>query len=61
VKVSAYYSFSAVAGALGGLIAYSTFSSLQNVYGMSSWQWLFLIEGIPTILAGLLSFVILPD
>ncbi|KAG2184679.1 hypothetical protein INT43_000592 [Umbelopsis isabellina] len=61
VKVSAYYSFSAVAGALGGLIAYSTFSNLQNVYGMSSWQWLFLIEGIPTIFIGLLSFAMLPD
>jgi hypothetical protein len=46
---------------MGGLIAYGTFSNLQNSYGLASWQWLFIIEGVPTIVIGLLSFKILPD
>ena len=60
-QVSAYFSFSTIAGALGGFVAYATFTNLQNTLGLKSWQWLFIIEGAPTILMGLLSFFILPD
>ncbi|KAG2188531.1 hypothetical protein INT44_001285, partial [Umbelopsis vinacea] len=60
-RVSAYFSFSTIAGALGGLVAYATFTNLQHTLGLKSWQWLFIIEGVPTILTGLLSFFILPD
>ncbi|GAB5586146.1 hypothetical protein Unana1_01046 [Umbelopsis nana] len=51
-RISAYFSFSTIAGALGGLIAYVTFANLQNVHGLASWQWLFIIVGAPTIVAG---------
>lgn len=60
-QISAYFSFSTIAGALGGLIAYVTFANLQNVHGLASWQWLFIIVGAPTIVAGLISFKLLPD
>lgn len=33
----------------------------NNVGGLANWQWLFLLEAIPTILLGLLCFVVLPN
>src|SRR5581483_2085314 len=30
-------------------------------YGVSSWRWLLILEGIPAVLGGLLTFAVLPD
>ena len=50
--------FSAVAGAFGGLIAFG----VQHVQAaIANWRLLFIVEGIPSILLGLLAFIILPD
>ena len=50
--------FSAVAGAFGGLIAFG----VQHIHSATAdWRLLFIIEGIPTILLGILSLFILPD
>ncbi|WVR05046.1 hypothetical protein IAU60_002058 [Kwoniella sp. DSM 27419] len=49
-----------VAGAFGGLIAtgVSFMSGLGNLYG---WQWLFVLEGIPAVIVGVLVYFYLPD
>jgi MFS family permease len=52
---------STIAGAFGGALAYGILGNLQGAQGLSAWRWLFIIEGLPTICLGLLSFVILPD
>ncbi|WVQ99099.1 hypothetical protein IAU59_006231 [Kwoniella sp. CBS 9459] len=50
----------AVAGAFGGLIAtgVSFMSGEANLYG---WQWLFVLEGIPAVIVGVLIYFFLPD
>jgi ACS family tartrate transporter-like MFS transporter len=34
---------------------------LNGRFGLSGWQWLFLIEGLPAILLGVIFFMVLPD
>ena len=51
----------ALAGVVGGPIAGWIMSSMGGVYGHANWQWLFIIEGIPSILAGLAVLAFLPD
>ncbi|TBU37497.1 MFS general substrate transporter [Dichomitus squalens] len=58
VRTSWWYMFSAVAGAFGGLIAFG----VQHIHAaIAQWRLLFIIEGIPTILLGILALYVLHD
>jgi D-galactonate transporter len=46
-----------VSGPLSGLILHS----LTDVWHFHGWQWMFLLEGLPSILAGLCAYVYLTD
>jgi D-galactonate transporter len=48
-------------GILGGPIAGWIMGTMGGVGGYANWQWLFILEGIPAILIGLLAFVVLDD
>ncbi len=43
----------AVSGILGGPISGVIMTKLSGFAGLRGWQWLFLIEGIPPVLAGI--------
>ncbi len=47
---------STVMGALAGALLH-----LQGRWGLAGWQWLFLVEGLPAVLLGVVFFFILPD
>lgn len=51
-----------MAGAISGLIAYGVTKNLNHAGPgqLASWQWLFIIEGAPTILWGLIVWALLP-
>jgi len=49
-----------VAGAISGLAAYGLLQ-LNGFGGLQGWQWLFLIEGIPSIVFGVFTYFILPS
>ena len=49
-----------ISGVLGGPIS-GALLGLDGLLGMQGWQWLFLLEGIPSIIVGVLVFVLLPD
>ncbi|BEV14905.1 MFS transporter [Herbaspirillum sp. DW155] len=51
----------AIAGAVGGPIAGLIMSSMEGVGHLANWQWLFIIEGIPSILAGFAVLALLPE
>lgn len=51
----------AIAGIVGGPIAGTIMSTMGGVSGMANWQWLFIVEGIPSVLAGIVVMLVLPD
>ncbi|MDZ5449045.1 MFS transporter [Labrys sedimenti] len=56
-----FMSASALAGVLGGPVAGTIMTQLGGVNGWAGWQWVFLLEGIPSILAGLATLCYLTD
>lgn len=44
----------------GGLLA-SAIAKMDGIRGMSSWRWLFVLEGIVTIVIGFVSYPLIPD
>jgi ACS family tartrate transporter-like MFS transporter len=52
---------SAIAGAIGNPLSGTIVSFLDQVYGLEGWQWLFLLEGLPSVLVGVLVLYVLTD
>jgi D-galactonate transporter len=50
-----------LAGIVGGPISGWIMNTMGGQGGLANWQWLFLLEGIPTILIGFLTFVVVDD
>eukprot|EP01113_Clastostelium_recurvatum_P004933 TRINITY_DN12191_c0_g1_i2.p1 TRINITY_DN12191_c0_g1~~TRINITY_DN12191_c0_g1_i2.p1 ORF type:complete len:378 (-),score=50.79 TRINITY_DN12191_c0_g1_i2:106-1239(-) len=51
-----------IAGILSGFISWLVLSFLGNPFlGISNWRWLFIIEGVPSIVVGLCALYVLPD
>ncbi|CAO3587258.1 unnamed protein product [Absidia cylindrospora] len=60
-RVSIFISASTLAGSFGGIWAYLIMDYLDQVEGLASWRWMFIIEGVPTILLGILCLLFLPN
>ncbi|RDX44401.1 MFS general substrate transporter [Lentinus brumalis] len=58
LRIAVYNGFAAAAGAFGGLIA---FAIQQANLPIPHWKLLFIVEGAPSILMGLLVFFVLPN
>jgi D-galactonate transporter len=43
-----------IAGVIGSPVSGAIMTHLAGVYGMAGWQWLFVLEGIPAVVLGLL-------
>ncbi len=56
-----FMSASAFAGVVGGPMAGTIMTTLNGVNGWSGWQWVFLIEGIPSVIAGVVTLLYLTD
>ncbi|MGO4392600.1 MFS transporter [Variovorax sp. M-6] len=56
-----FVSASALSLMLGSPIAAYLMAALQGVGGYQGWQWLFIVEGIPSVLAGLAAWFVLSD
>ena len=50
-----------MAGVIGGPLSGGILESLHDVDGLRGWQWMFVIEGVPVILLGLVVLKCLPD
>ncbi|KAM3508483.1 hypothetical protein MY11210_006724 [Beauveria gryllotalpidicola] len=59
-RVGYLFVSAAVAGAVGGLLAYGV-GHLDGVRGMSGWRWILIIEGIPSVVLGAATWVWLPN
>lgn len=58
--MSAFYTASPIAGAFSGLLA-AAIANMNGIGGYEGWRWIFIIEGIASVLAGIATFLILPD
>lgn len=58
--IAAFMSAIPVTGLIGGPLS-GALLSLNGVYGLAGWQWLFLVEGAPAILLGALVLLCLSD
>lgn len=60
VRAAIFFSAAAIAGSFGGLLA----AAIQNMDGLSNiagWQWIFIIEGLATVVIGGISFWMVHD
>ncbi|KAJ5502733.1 Major facilitator superfamily domain general substrate transporter [Penicillium fimorum] len=60
LRTSYLFSSAAIAGAFGGLLAYGI-GFMDGICGMRGWRWIMIIEGIPTVLLGVVTWFGLAD
>ncbi|MBB3384278.1 MULTISPECIES: MFS transporter [unclassified Rhizobium] len=58
--VGLFMIFSAFANAIGAPLG-GVLLDLNGLYGIAGWQWVFLVTGVPAILAGFITLFYLPD
>jgi len=58
--VALFMTANALAGVVGGPVS-GALLSVHGAGGLAGWQWLFLLEGLPSVLVGILVFVALDD
>jgi len=59
--VSRFMTSIPLAGVLGGLISGAVLKNLSGVGGLTGWQWVFLVEGLPSVLLGFVTLFYLTD
>ncbi|KAL1878101.1 hypothetical protein VTK73DRAFT_8062 [Phialemonium thermophilum] len=60
IRVAAILASATLAGAFGGAIAYGV-GHMNQTQGLSAWRWLFILEGMPSVISSLLIWFLLPD
>ncbi|KAI1315500.1 hypothetical protein EDD11_000733 [Mortierella claussenii] len=55
-----FFSTATLAGAFGGILAYYI-AQMEGIRGLHGWQWIFLLEGLPTVLLTAVVYIRLPD
>ena len=60
LRIALFFSSAAIAGIIGGILSYLLLQ-LDGDGGLMGWQWLFIAEGAPTVLAGFTVFFLLPN
>lgn len=50
-----------IGGLLGGPLSTWCITTFQGVHGLAGWQWMFLIEGLPSVLLGVIAVYFLVD
>ncbi|MBI5830980.1 MAG: MFS transporter [Armatimonadetes bacterium] len=52
-RTASFMAAIAVAGIIGNPLSGALMDSLSGVWGLAGWQWLFLVEGLPSVLVGI--------
>ncbi|KAL1693562.1 major facilitator superfamily domain-containing protein [Schizophyllum commune] len=60
IRAAVFFSAATVSGAFGGLLA-AAISKMDGIGGKAGWAWIFILEGLATVLAGIISFWIIQD
>jgi MFS family permease len=59
-RVAFFFSAASASGAFGGVLAYGL-SQMDGVGGKRGWQWIFILEGLLTIVVSFLAYFIVPN
>ncbi|CAK7230255.1 hypothetical protein SEUCBS140593_007523 [Sporothrix eucalyptigena] len=59
-RIASFMCSATLSGAFGGCIAYGV-GHMNGAGGLAAWRWLFIFEGIPSIILGILVFFFLPS
>jgi ACS family tartrate transporter-like MFS transporter len=59
--VACFMMASPLSGAFGGMLSGNLLEYTGGAWGLAGWQWLFLIEGIPSVLLGIVTWWYLTD
>jgi MFS family permease len=60
LRQALFFSAASIAGAFSGLLAFAI-SKMDGVGGLEGWRWIFILEGIATVLVAVLAFFLLHD
>ncbi|KAL5520836.1 hypothetical protein ACEPAF_2839 [Sanghuangporus sanghuang] len=60
LRIAIFTSSMTTAGAFGGLLA-AAISNMDGVGGKPAWAWIFILEGLVTVIAGIASYFIIQD
>ncbi|KAH8922657.1 MFS general substrate transporter [Atractiella rhizophila] len=60
LRASLFFSAATVSGAFGGLLA-AAIHNMDGVGGKPAWAWIFIIEGLATVVVSLLAYIVLVD
>ncbi|EGX88203.1 Major facilitator superfamily transporter [Cordyceps militaris CM01] len=60
VRIAILYTSAATGGAFSGLLAFAI-GKMDGIAGLDGWRWIFILEGIFTVTAGALCFLMLCD
>ena len=59
--IAAFMTAIPLSGVLGGPVSGWVLESMSSVGGLRGWQWLYIVEAAPSILAGIAAFIFLQD
>ncbi|KAI9632398.1 MFS general substrate transporter [Dioszegia hungarica] len=59
-RVSIFFASATIAGSFSGLLAYGI-GFMDGVRGYSGWRWIFILEGLLTVVAGFFAYFIIVD
>ncbi|KAK7438888.1 hypothetical protein VKT23_017814 [Stygiomarasmius scandens] len=59
-RIGLFFGAASLAGAFSGLLAFGI-SFMSGTQGLLGWSWIFILEGIATVVVGLIAFLVLVD
>jgi len=60
MRFNLFFSASIIAGAFSGLLAYAI-AHMDGIAGYGGWRWIFILEGIATVIVAIGSYWLIPD
>jgi MFS family permease len=60
LRISYFYCASALSGAFSGLLA-AAIAKMDGIGGLEGWRWIFILEGIASVVLGIACFFLLID
>ncbi|TFK55686.1 MFS general substrate transporter [Heliocybe sulcata] len=59
LRISIFYAAVSLSGAFGGLLA-TAIVKMDGIGGLAGWRWIFILEGLGSVIAGLICAAVLP-